>query len=270
MRHRSESYVRQPVTGARWLLGALAVVTTLAQAQTGLTEGDFFEAVPVVLTVSRLAQSLHDTPGAVTVLDRDAIRRSGARDLADVLRLVPGYVVSGYNGAHQIGAYHAVLDEYGTRNLVLVNGRSLYTSTYLGGTMRGMSSVRLEDVERVEVLRGSNSAAYGANALFGVINVVTRHTADTLGQEVALTAGGGGVADAYARLGWGNSVSAGTHRLSVSHRADDGYAFVNDDRRIHQVNWQADWRLGGGADLALEAGATRMVAGEGFTDPNNP
>lgn len=272
MRHRSESYVRQPVTGARWLLGVLAAVVNLAQAQTqtGLTEEDFFEPVPVVLTVSRLAQSLHDTPGAVTVLDRDAIRRSGARDLADVLRLVPGYVVSGYNGAHQIGAYHAVLDEYGTRNLVLVNGRSLYTSTYLGGTMRGMSSVRLEDVERVEVLRGSNSAAYGANALFGVINVITRHTADTLGQEAALAAGSGGLGDVYARLGWGNASHAGTYRLSVGQRTDDGYAFVNDDRRIDQFNWQADWRLGGGADLALEVGTTRMKAGEGFTDPSNP
>ncbi len=270
MRHRLHPLVRQPVAGARWLLGVLAAAASLAQAQTGLTEDDFFEAVPVVLTVSRLAQSLHDTPGAVTVLDREAIRRSGARDLADVLRLVPGYVVSGYNGAHQIGAYHAVLDEYGTRNLVLVNGRSLYTSTYLGGTMRGMSSVRLEDVERIEVLRGSNSAAYGANALFGVINVVTRHTADTLGQEVALAAGSSGVADAYARLGWGSSATAGTHRLSVSQRADDGYAFVSDNRRIHQLNWQADWRLGRGADLALEAGVTRMEAGEGFTDPGNP
>lgn len=259
-------------TSQRFIPWAVALLAPacVAHAAAGLTEDDFFDPVPVVLTVSRLAQSLHDTPGAVTVLDRDTIRRTGARDLADVLRLVPGYVVSGYNGAHQIGAYHAVLDEYGTRSLVLVNGRSLYTSTYLGGTMRGLSTVRVEDIERVEVLRGSNSAAYGANALFGVINVITRHTADTLGQEAAFSLGEGGVADAYARIGWGSPVAGGTHRLSVSRRADNGYEFINDSRRIHQLNWQADWRLGGGDELSVEAGATRMAAGEGFNNPDNP
>ncbi len=267
MRHRSESYVRQPVTGARWLLGVLAAVVNLAQAQTqtGLTEEDFFEPVPVVLTVSRLAQSLHDTPGAVTVLDRDAIRRSGARTLADLLRLVPGYIVSGYNGANPTAAYHAPLDEYGARNLVLVDGRSLYSTTYLAGTNRGMLTVSLDDIERIEVLRGSNSAAYGANAMFGVINVVTRHSADTLGGAVSLSVGNALVRDASVRIGWGDA--SASHRLTVGRRADSGYRFVYDSTQQNSVQWRSDLKQGADTTIFFSAGYTSSNLGDGV--PNN-
>jgi iron complex outermembrane receptor protein len=207
----------------------LTAFSGVAQAQLVPTEGAFFDDLPVVLTVSRLAQPLSDTPGAVTVLDRDAIRRSGARTLADLLRLVPGYVVSGYNGANPAAFYHAPLDEFGGRNLVQVDGRSLYTATFLGGTHRGMLTVQLDDIERIEVLRGSNSAAYGANALFGVINVVTRHSADTLGGFARVDAGEADIRDVAVRVGWG--ASDFTQRLTVAQRSDSGYKFVNDDSR---------------------------------------
>ncbi len=218
-------------------------------------EADFFGEVPVALTVSRLAQPLADTPAAVTILDRETIARLGLRDLTDALRLVPGYMVSGYNGANPVGAYHAPLDEFGTRNLVLVDGRSLYTSTYLGGTVRGMSTVRLEDVERIEILRGSNSAAFGANALFGVINIVTRHAADTQGGEIKLDVGSANIRDAYARIGW--QTEAGHQRLSVNRRSDSGYRFVDDDRSIVGLNWRGDWSDGGRNEWTTSLGITQ-------------
>ncbi len=270
MRHRSESIVRQSALGARMLLGVwVAATTTHTFAQSDLTESDFFEPVPVVLTVTRLAQPLSDTPGAVTVIDRDTIRRSGARTLADVLRLVPGYMVSGYNGANPVASYHAPIDDFGTRNLVLVDGRSVYSSTYFGGTNRGMASVALEDVDRVEVLRGSNSAAYGANALFGVINVITRHALDSLGRSVSVTQGQAGVSDAYVRLGWGDAAAA--QRLSLSHRSDTGYAFVNDDTRQTSLKWRSDFQLAPGTEVVLQAGFTDSVLGDGEPGrPGNP
>ena len=224
-------------------------------------EADFFSEVPVALTVSRLAQPLADTPAAVTILDRETIARLGLRDLADVLRLVPGYMVSGYNGANPVGAYHAPLDEFGTRNLVLVDGRSLYTSTYLGGTVRGMSTVRLEDVERIEILRGSNSAAFGANALFGVINIVTRHAADTQGGEIKLDVGSANIRDAYARIGW--QTEAGHQRLSVNRRSDSGYRFVDDDRSIVGLNWRGDWSDGGRNEWTTSLGITQSDTQDG-------
>ena len=85
----------------------MGIAEGAAHADDAITEDDYFGTLPVVLTVSRLAQPISDTPGAVTVIDRDKIRRSGARDVTDLLRLVPGYLVSGWNGANPNAAYHA-------------------------------------------------------------------------------------------------------------------------------------------------------------------
>lgn len=82
------------------ILAGAVLVAGMACAEEPVSEQDYFGTLPVVLTVSRLAQPLSDTPGAVTVLDRDKIHRSGARDVTELLRLVPGYLVGGWNGAN--------------------------------------------------------------------------------------------------------------------------------------------------------------------------
>ena len=232
-------------------------------------EDDPIGQLPVVLTVSRLAQPISDTPGAVTIIDRDKIHRSGARTVADVLRLVPGYMVSGWNGANPTAAYHAPLDDYGIRNLVLIDGRSVYSPFYLGDTHRGMMGVMLEDIERIEVLRGSNAAAYGANAMFGVINIITRHSQDTHGTEVSVTGGQGGIADNRLRVGWGDDTAS--FRLSTGRQQDSGYANAYDDKELSQFHFRGDLRPSVTDDILLETGATKLAAGEGFSDQNgNP
>ncbi|MDP2170786.1 MAG: TonB-dependent receptor [Rhodocyclaceae bacterium] len=234
-----------------------------------LSEQDYFSELPVVLRVSRLAQPLSETPGAVTIIDQEIIRRSGARELADVLRLVPGYMVSGYNGANPTASYHAPLDEYGLRNLVLIDGRSVYSSYYLGDTHRGMMGVLLEDIERIEVLRGSNSAAYGANAMFGVINIITRHTADTHGTAVSVTSGQAGVNDNMARIGWGGEMAS--FRLSTGRRGDSGYGNVYDDKIVSQLHFRGDLRPAADQELMISAGVAQLAGGEGFpSNEGNP
>lgn len=234
-----------------------------------VSEHDYFGELPIVLTVSRLAQPLNETPGAVTVIEREMIRRSGARELADLLRLVPGYLASGYNGANPTASYHVPLDDYGVRNLVLIDGRPVYSAYYLGGTADGMMGVLLEDVERIEVLRGSNSAAYGANAMFGVINVITRHAQDTHGLEASVSTGGGAIRDNYARIGWGGP--AASFRLSTGRRSDSGYANLYDDKTISQLHFRADLRPAPDQELLFSAGVVDRSSGEGFADqPGNP
>ncbi len=139
-------------------LGGFTGVSAQA-AERAPTEEDYFANVPVVLTASRLDQPLNEAPGAITVIDRHTIRLSGARTLVEVMRLVPGYLAGGWNGANPLASYHIPIDDYGTRNLVLIDGRSVYSTSYLGDTHRGMMDVMLEDIERIEVLRGANSAA---------------------------------------------------------------------------------------------------------------
>lgn len=252
----------QRMAMARCWLGLLGCGYACLGWSAELSERDYFSELPTVLTVSRLAQPLNETPGAVTVLDRETIRRSGARELADLLRLVPGYLVGGFNGANPGVAYHAPIDELGARNLVLVDGRSVYSTYYQGDTHKGMMGVPLDDIERIEVLRGSNSAAYGANAMFGVINVITRSAVDTRGAELSLTGGVGGIRDNYARFGWG--ADNASFRISIGRRADSGYGNAHDDKIVSQLHLRGDLRPSLDQEVLLSAGVTDFSAGDGF------
>ena len=236
-----------------------------------LAEDGYLGELPVVLSVTRLAQSLADTPGAVTVIDRDMIRRSGARRVSELLRFVPGFIVSGWNGANPITQYHTKLDESGSRLQVFVDGRSVYSSLFLGDTHRGLDAVILEDIERIEVLRGSNSAAYGANAFLGVINIITRNSADTRGTLISGNAGSGGIGDYTVRHGWGDDTAS--YRLIASQRSDDGYkqrqimpvtySGTDDGTQLRQATFRTDMRLGGGDELQFQLGFGNHRADDG-------
>lgn len=246
--------------GALLLSAACASAMTLAADEAA--EKDYFGDLPVVLSVSRLAQPLSEVPGALTVIDADTIRRSGAREVADVLRLVPGFLVTHRNGGSTVAAYHSALDIYGARMQVYVDGRSVYSSFYLGDTHRGLAAVELENIERIEVLRGSNSAAFGANAFLGVVNIVTKAPADTRGVTVAVSSGQRGIDDNFARVGWGGGW--GDMRLSVSRRATTGYQTLYDDSRRSQMQLRGDFHLSPLDELSLSIGSANESFGEGF------
>ncbi|MEW5769754.1 MAG: TonB-dependent receptor [Pseudomonadota bacterium] len=222
-------------------------------AKAAMPDAGFQEDMPVVLSVTRLAQPLDETPAAVTVIDRDMIRRSGARELAELLRLVPGFIVSHFDGgARPFATYHADYDAYNRRLQVYIDGRSVYSGLVLGNAAYGMMGVVLDDIERIEVVRGSNSAAYGANAFLGVVNIVTRHAEDTHGGLVNVALGQQGVADATARIGWGDVDKS--FRLTVSQRQDDGFRGPDDDKRVLQLHFRGDMRPNNRDELSLSAG----------------
>jgi iron complex outermembrane receptor protein len=248
---------------------ALALLAPCAAAQAQqLTEKDFLGEMPVVLSVSRLPQPLNEAPGAVTIIDREMIRRSGARELNDVLRLVPGFQTAEVRGGNPVAAYHGTFFENSNRLQVLIDGRSVYSPLYTGTASIGARTVSLEDIERVEVLRGSNSATYGARAVLGVINIVTRDTAETLGGAVQVTAGERDIADLTARIGWGNESSS--FRLSADRRGDAGFSEF-DRNRLANLNFRGDLRVGARDTIELRAGASDQRWTDGFTDTSiNP
>jgi iron complex outermembrane receptor protein len=243
----------------------LALLAVPAAAQE-VSEKDYFGDLPVVLSVTRLAQPLSDVPGAVTVIDAETIRRSGAREVAEVLRLVPGFLVTRRNGGSTVAAYHSALDMYGARMQVYVDGRSVFSSFFLGDTHRGLAAVELADIERIEVLRGSNSAALGSNAFLGVVNIVTRAAADTHGTEVSVTRGNQGVDDNFVRYGWGNENA--DMRLSMSRRSNTGFDNVYDDSHRSQLQFRGDFRVTSVDDLSVKIGVATESFGEGF--PKSP
>lgn len=246
--------------------------TSLASAQTSesVSEKDFLSEMPIVLSVSRLPQRLDETPGAVTILDRDMIHLSGARDVADLLRLVPGFQTStAYETGAPIASYHGGFDAYSVRMQVLVDGRSVYSPYFYGGTGRGLQTVALEDIDRIEVLRGSNSAAYGARAMLGVINIVTRHTQDTLGVQATQTSGENGINDSQARIGWGKDDAS--YRLTMDRRADGGLTGPNGHNQINRVNFRADLRNNANDEIQVRAGSLEINSGRGQSgNPDDP
>jgi iron complex outermembrane recepter protein len=238
---------------------------SLAWSQTSasaLSERDYLGDVPIVLSVSRLAQPLDEAPGAVTVLDRDFIRMSGARDVADLLRMVPGFqTTTSFETDAPLATYHGRSDDWANRIQVLVDGRSVYSGHLQGSVGMGLQTLAIDDIARIEILRGSNSASYGARAFLGVINIISRDVRDTIGSSGYVNAGDQGVADTGARLGWG-SVGA-NYRISADTRGDNGLRGAFGANRVTRLNGAATLDFQGGGELDLRLGGLSSEAGRG-------
>lgn len=237
-----------------------AAIEPLALAPGG--EAAFFDDMPVVLSVTRLQQNLRDVPGFVTVIDSDQIKRSGARDLAELLRGVPGFQVAfGPYGA-PVATYHGLGSTVPRGLQVLIDGRSQYSTLIQGGVSWNLIDVSLEDIERIEVLRGSNSPTYGSNSFMGVVNVITRHAATTRGALAAASKGNQGIADYLARVGFGEG--AWNARLTAESKRDEGEPLPFDDRKTTRVNLRIDGEWPDGDSLRIQAGMMTLDLGLGY------
>ncbi len=258
------------------LLGSLC--TASASGEGLLAESDYLGEMPVVLTVSRLAQPQDEAPAAVTVIDRQMIRESGAWDLSEVFRLVPGMVVSYHSTrAYTMDStvsYHGLSDPYSRYMQVLIDGRSVYSPLY-GGVLWSDIPLALDDIERIEVTRGPNAASYGANSFMGVINIITRHSADAQGKLVSLSTGRNRE-EAVARYG-GRSGDL-TYRVTAGFRNDKGEdPFIvdplstkdgwnknkYDDKKVRLLTLRADYRVNSTDELEFQFGYNGGARQEG-------
>ncbi len=231
-------------------------------------ESAFLEELPVVLSASRLPQSLADTPGAVTVLDRELIRATGYRDIARLLRLVPGFTVAQSRGHAVHPSYHGLAGAYPNRMQVLIDGRSVYTPYFIGGVDWPSLPITIDEIERIEVLRGSNSATYGSNAFLGVVNIVTRHSAQDQGTEAWTALGNAQIRD----LGFKHGGQAGQlgFRINAQYSYDEGFRNMYDTWKGHTVTIRGDYRLAPDQELTLTAGIHGGTRGYGVSgDPTN-
>lgn len=217
----STSIVRSSLCSCLSLLlgGALSFK---AQAE----EDVFFSSLPIVASVSRLPQQLSETPASVTVIDQEMIRASGMRTVEDLLRLVPGFQVTSHNQDPANVVYHGLNtglsgDEYGSRVQVLVDGRSQYSPLFKSGVNWNLLPVALENIERIEVIRGSNTVSYGSNAFMGVVNIISIDPSLTKGWQVSANHGSNGIRDEMLR--WGESVGDANVRLTYRSLQDDGF-----------------------------------------------
>lgn len=196
-----------------------------------------------VTTASRQPEEVRKTSAAIYVLTQDDIQRSGATTIPDALRLVPGVEVAQIDS----NKWSIGIRGFGSRLsrdvLVLIDGRTVYT-TLLAGTYWEVQNVMLQDVDRIEVIRGPGATIWGPNAVNGVINIITKNTKDTRGGLVS--AGGGNVDQGFfnARYGGGNGqtfdyrvYSMGFNRGPQFHADGDNY----DSWRAAQGGFRTDF-----------------------------
>ena len=131
------------------------------------------EVTPVVTSVSRRSEKASQTPAAVFVISSEDIRRSGYTNLPDVLRLAPGLNVARIDGSKWAISARGTNSRFSGNLLVLIDGRSVYSPLY-SGVYWDVQNMILEDIERIEVVRGPGGTTWGANAVNGVINIVTK------------------------------------------------------------------------------------------------
>src|ERR1700740_2146179 len=141
-----------------------------------------------VTTVSKDPQQVQKTPAAVFVITQEDIRRSGATSIPEALRLAPGVEVARVDANHWSIAIRGFAGQFSKSLLVLIDGRSVYTPLF-SGVYWDAQNVMLEDVERIEVIRGPGGTIWGANAVNGVINIITKSAKNTQGALAALGAG---------------------------------------------------------------------------------
>ena len=184
-----------------WLVMVL-VVSVSAEEVTELKKLSLEELTQIEVTsVSKKEEPLHHAAAAVFVITSEDIRRSGATSIPEVLRLAPGVEVARMTGNQWAISIRGLNGLYANKLLVLIDGRSVYTPVF-GGVFWSDQDVLLEDVERIEVVRGPGATMWGANAVNGVINIITKNARATQGFYAKAVVGTEERGAASARYGW--------------------------------------------------------------------
>lgn len=246
-----------------------------------MTESDFLDDLPVVLSASRLSQPVSEAPVAVTVIDQEMIHASGFRDIPDLLRLVPGFSVAYTRDNTWAAGYHGLGDAFSRRFQVLVDGRSIYSPHY-GAVNWTDLPLSIDDIERIEVVRGPDAAIYGANAFAAVINIITKTAAQVAGEFVSLQLGEQGMRGATVRHGGGDG--ALRYRLTASTQQRDRFERditnkiadgAGDNGQYFEaskttfLNGRMDWQLSANSDAMAQFGLSQgdWSAGKQVSDP---
>lgn len=198
-----------------------------------LTEVDFLGEIPVALSASRLKQSMLDTPVSITIIDRAMIKASGFIDLADLMQLVPGFQVAHANGNLAVVTYHGLAEAWPKRMQILVDGRSAYLPIVSNIDFSTLG-VALDDIERIEVIQGSDASAYGSNAFLAAINIITRQPFQQRGAFAQVTTGSLNTREVVVR--YGGALGKFDYRATANFRSDNGFSGVNDETRARGLN----------------------------------
>ncbi|PHS71178.1 MAG: outer membrane receptor protein [Cycloclasticus sp.] len=255
-----------------YLLGVvLTLYSQLASSKNGEKLTLFNDDIPVVLSATRLAQPQTEAPASITVISREMIKLSGAKNIAEIFRLVPGMHVNYIRGNRAVVGYQGISSEFPQGVQVLIDGKSEYSPLF-GGVNWANFPLMIEDIERIEVVRGPNSATFGSNAFQSVVNITTVHSNQVNGLQLKSTLGERGYERTFLRAG--QHFGDVDFRVSVSHIDDNGYKNNADDNRQDTLTARADVSLTPQDTLQLSFVALNTlretVNPSDSTDPTDP
>lgn len=198
-----------------------------------------------VTTVSKREQSFNSAPAAIYSITQEDIRRSGATSLPEVFKLAPGIEVARINPSTWAITSRGFNSQFATKLLIMIDGRSIYSPLF-SGVYWDTQMPSLDDIQRIEVIRGPGASLWGANAVNGVINIITYDSEQTPGTR--FVAGAGNEERGFFRARRGIARGDVTARVNVQARSvDDGlradaHRSSNDDFNALQVGSRIDWR----------------------------
>ena len=222
-----------------------------------------------VTSVSRRAQALRDAPSAIHVATAEDIRRTGATSIPEALRIVPGVQVSQLDSSRWAVSIRGFNNRFNDKLLVMIDGRSVYTPVF-SGVYWEAQDIMIEDIERIEVIRGPGGAMWGSNAVNGVINIITKAASETQG---GLLSAWGGTQDAATALRYGGKAGDGLH-YRVNGRFRRGRPSLETSGQPADDRWGAgragarvDWNPTGRDQVEIAGGSFEGRARGGYLVP---
>src|SRR6266478_4820946 len=190
-----------------------------------------------VTTASKRPVKVSKTPAAIYVVTREDIRRSGATSIPEALRLVPGVEVARIDSSSWAVGIRGFGSGFSKFVLVLIHGRNVYTPLFAGVNWK-LQNVMLEDVDRIEVIRGPGGTIWGTNAVNGVINIITKNSKDSHGTLASV--GGGNIDQGTGGFRYGGGIGRHLNYRVYGMAFGRGPEFHTDGDRFD------DWQLGQG------------------------
>jgi iron complex outermembrane recepter protein len=231
------------------LSGLVQDVALQAQIQTpvNLRDASLEDLMDIQVTsVSKREQKLSQTAAAIFVINQEDIRRSGAANIPDLLRMAPGVDVEHIDANTWAISIRGFNSRFSDKVLVLIDGRTVYSPIF-SGVFWDQIGVPLEDIDRIEVIRGPGATVWGANAVNGVISIITRSSRNTKGGLAA--AAGGSQMRASAQLQYGGTAGrSGTYRVfgdysNTGNSAAPGGGAANDRWQRMNTGFRSDWEI---------------------------
>src|SRR6266446_6189340 len=250
---------------------AVAARSQNSVAQPDLTELPLETLLGIEVTsVARHSEKLSQSPAAISVITEDDIRRSGATSIPEALRLVPGLEVARIDENKWAIGSRGFNGRFDNKLLVLIDGRSVYTPLF-SGVYWNIQDVLLADIDRIEVIRGPGATLWGANAVDGVINIITKPAAST--QSAIVKAGAGTEERGSGSVRYGGKMGDDTHYRIYGKYFDWGPSNYASGGTAHDAwdairgGFRADWTPAGSNSLTLQGDMYRSNYDETLTIP---